>query len=86
MVAGMQMVSAQEATWVPKNLAVGVGVGTTGIVIDASTTIHNYFGVRFGVDIMPKIKVNKDINLKTAAGSLSQLTNDVSTLNTFLSA
>ena len=86
MVAGMQMVSAQEATWVPKNLAVGVGVGTTGIVIDASTTIHNYFGVRFGVDIMPKIKVNKDINLKTAAGSLSQLTNEVSTLNTLLSA
>lgn len=86
MVAGMQMVSAQEATWVPKNLAVGVGVGTTGIVIDASTTIHNYFGVRFGVDIMPKIKVNKDINLKTATGSLSQLTNEVSTLNTLLSA
>ena len=86
MVAGMQMVSAQEATWVPKNLAVGVGVGTTGIVIDASTTIHNYFGVRFGVDIMPKIKVNKDINLKTAAGSLSQLTNEVGMLNTYLSA
>ena len=86
MFAGMQTVSAQEATWIPKNLAVGVGVGTTGIVIDASTTLHNYLGVRFGVDIMPKIKVNKDIDLKTGSGSLSQLTNDVSTLNPLLSA
>lgn len=63
MFAGMQIVSAQEATWVPKNLGVGVGVGTTGIVIDASTTIHNYFGVRFGVDIMPKIKINTEFDL-----------------------
>lgn len=63
MFAGMQVVSAQEATWVPKNLGIGVGVGTTGIVIDASTTIHNYFGVRFGVDIMPKIKINTEFDL-----------------------
>ena len=80
--------SAQEATWVPKNLAVGVGVGTTGIVIDASTTIHNYFGVRFGVDIFPKIKVNKDINLKTESANkqLSQLTSEINDLNTKLIA
>ena len=85
MFAGMQTVSAQEATWVPKNLAVGVGVGTTGIVIDASTTIHNYFGVRFGVDIFPKIKINKDIDLKTnGLGSLSELTGEIGTLNTYL--
>ena len=63
MFAGMQTVSAQEATWVPKNLAVGVGVGTTGIVIDASTTIHNYFGVRFGVDIFPKIKLQPTLKI-----------------------
>ena len=80
--------SAQEATWVPKNLAVGVGVGTTGIVIDASTTIHNYLGVRFGVDIFPKIKVNKDINLKTESANkqLSQLTSEINDLNTKLIA
>ena len=88
MFAGMQAVSAQEATWIPKNLGVGVGVGTTGIVIDASTTIHNYFGVRFGVDIMPKIKVNKDINLKTESTNkqLSQLTSEINDLNTKLVA
>ena len=33
MVAGMQMVSAQEATWVPKNLAVGVGVAVPLFVV-----------------------------------------------------
>ncbi|MBR2184448.1 MAG: hypothetical protein IJ897_03375 [Prevotella sp.] len=88
MSAGMQTVSAQEATWVPKNVAVGVGVGTTGIVIDASTTIHNYFGVRFGVDIFPKIKVNKDIDLKTEGNNkrLSQLTGEINELNAKLSA
>lgn len=88
MFAGMQAVSAQEANWVPKNLAVGVGVGTTGIVIDASTTIHNYFGVRFGVDIFPKIKVNKDIDLKTESANkqLSQLTGEINELNTKLAA
>jgi len=74
MFLGMQTVSAQEASWIPKNIGVGVGVGTTGIVIDASTTIHNYFGVRFGVDIMPKFKV--DTNLKLSVGgntSIEQL-------------
>ena len=88
MLAGMQNMSAQEATWAPKNLGVGIGVGTTGIAIDASTTIHNYFGVRFGVDIMPKIKVNKDINLKTerANKQLSQLTGEINDLNTKLAA
>lgn len=88
MFAGLQTASAQEATWVPKNLGVGVGVGTTGIVIDASTTIHNYLGVRFGVNIMPKIKVNKDINLKTerANKQLSQLTGEINELNTKLAA
>jgi len=88
MFAGISAVSAQEATWVPKNLGVGVGVGTTGIVIDASTTIHNYLGVRFGVNIMPKIKVNKDINLKTerANKQLSQLTGEINELNAKLAA
>ena len=88
MFGGLQTASAQEATWVPKNLGVGVGVGTTGIVIDASTTIHNYLGVRFGVNIMPKIKVNKDINLKTerANKQLSQLTGEINELNAKLAA
>lgn len=63
---GLQNVTAQtEDTWMPKQLGIGVGVGTTGIVIDASTTLNRWLGVRAGVDIMPKIKVNTDLDLGT---------------------
>ena len=45
-------------------IGAGVGVGTTGIDIDVSATYGEYLGARFGVDIMPQIKVKTDINLK----------------------
>lgn len=75
-----------EDKWYPTTLGVGVGVGTTGIVIDASTTINRYFGIRFGVDIMPKFKYKTDIDLKTedANKQVSQLTNEINDLNTEL--
>ena len=61
---GLQNAAAQnEDSWIPQQLGIGVGVGTPGIVIDASTTINRWFGVRAGVDIMPKIKVNTDLDL-----------------------
>lgn len=63
---GMQNTYAQnEDTWVPQQLGIGVGVGTTGIVIDASTTLNRWLGIRAGVDIMPKIKVSTDLDLGT---------------------
>lgn len=66
----------------------GVGVGTTGIDIDASATFNKWVGVRAGVDIMPKIKVNKGFNLKTedANKQVSQLTNEIIELNRRLAA
>ncbi|MCH5307621.1 MAG: hypothetical protein J1E37_06020 [Prevotella sp.] len=61
---GLQNVSAQnEDTWIPKQLGIGVGIGTTGIVIDASTTMNRWLGVRMGVDIFPKITVDTDLDL-----------------------
>lgn len=65
------------------HLGIGAGVGTTGIVIDASLTINDYLGVRGGIDIMPKFKVNKDINLETedANKKLSQMTAEINDLN-----
>lgn len=79
MLLGMQNVSAQSKF----HIGAGVGVGTTGIAIDASATYGDYLGARFGVDIMPKIKVNKDIDLKTedANKQVSQLTNEIKDLN-----
>lgn len=70
------------------HFGIGVGVGTTGIDIDASLTINKYIGLRGGVDIMPKIKVNKDIDLKTESANkkISQLTTEIGALNLQLAA
>lgn len=81
---GMQNAAAQnEDSWIPQQLGIGVGVGTTGIVIDASTTINRWFGVRAGVDIMPKIKVNTDLDLETEGlnNSISDLTQQAKNIN-----
>lgn len=80
---GLQNTSAQVNLGDFK-IGAGLGVGTTGIVIDASATYGDYLGARFGVDIMPKIKVNTDINLgtKAASASMSQLTAKANDINT----
>ena len=81
---GMQNAAAQtEDSWIPQQLGIGVGVGTTGIVIDASTTVNRWFGVRAGVDIMPKIKVNTDLDLETEGynNTISDLTQHVHDIN-----
>lgn len=63
---GLQNVSAQnEDTWIPQQLGIGVGVGTTGITIDASTTLNRWLGVRAGVNIFPKFKLSTDLDLGT---------------------
>lgn len=70
-VCGLALLSMQntfaqnEDTWVPQQLGIGVGVGTTGIVIDASTTLNRWLGVRAGINIVPNIKVNTDLDLGT---------------------
>lgn len=70
------------------HVGVGVGVGTTGIAIDASATINDYIGIRGGIDIMPNFKVSKTLDLKTedANKKVSQLTNEINELNTKLIA
>lgn len=62
----LQSANAQnEDTWAPRQLGIGVGIGTTGIVIDASTTMNRWLGIRAGVDIVPNLKVNTDLDLGT---------------------
>lgn len=63
---GLGQASAQLETkdyGIFNRVGVGVGVGTTGITIDAATVITPYVGVRAGVDIFPSIKVNTDLDL-----------------------
>lgn len=69
------------------HFGVGVGVGTTGIAIDASGTINDYLGVRAGVDIMPKIKIDADVDLKTDAANkkVGELKQYVNQINQYLS-
>jgi len=85
---GLQNASAQSDSWAPQNIAIGVGVGTTGISIDASTTFSTWLGLRAGVDIMPGIKINKQLDLKTedANKQVSQLTTEITDLNKKLAA
>jgi hypothetical protein len=84
---GLQNTSAQIDLGDFK-IGAGLGVGTTGIVIDASATYGDYLGARFGVDIMPKIKVNKDIDLKTEDKNkaIASMTNEIKDLNSKLAA
>lgn len=46
------------------HLGVGVGVGTTGISIEAGTTITPWVQFRAGVDIMPSFKLSTEFGLE----------------------
>lgn len=64
------------------HVAVGVGAGTTGITIDASTNITPYLGVRAGVNIFPTIKVNTDLDIEID-DQTSRYFNELGRLNDF---
>ena len=80
--SAMTGVQAQEDKAILNHLAVGVGAGTTGITIDASTTITPYVGVRAGVNIFPTIKVNTDLDLEID-GTTRQYFSQLAALNGF---
>lgn len=67
------------------NVGVGVGVGTTGISIDASATFTDFLGARVGVDIMPKFKIDKTLDLgiedKTSGKTVSDMYKYIDDLN-----
>lgn len=68
------------------HMGIGAGVGTTGIDIDASFMFGKYIGLRGGVDIMPQIKVKKDLDLgiadKTAGHTVAEMSQYIDKLNT----
>lgn len=76
MMLGLTSVSAQEEDKMLLNhLGVGVGVGTTGITIDAATTVTPYVGVRAGVNIFPSFKISTDLDLEFTDAMSSDYTN-----------
>ena len=60
--AGAQ--SALQRLDIFNHLALGVGVGTTGITIDAGTTITPWVQLRAGADIMPTLKLKTDLSIE----------------------
>jgi len=83
--AGAVMLSyaTASAQMFDPHFGLGVGVGSTGIAIDASGTFNNYLGARIGVDIVPKIKVGTELDLKTDGMNkkVSELTTEINKLN-----
>lgn len=65
-----QNLSAQTSMGIANHLGVDVGVGTTGISVEASTPITRFVQARAGVSIMPgfKFHVNSDVSLSTPVG------------------
>lgn len=72
--AGTMQVKAQKDDEAKKRqgffnrLSVGVSASTMGIGIDASTTLNRYFMLRAGVDIMPDISFDTDVDVDIEAG------------------
>ena len=54
--------------FVPNKLGIGVGIGTAGVTIDLSTHFSDYIGLRAGVNWVPEVKVNTDLDLSSVSG------------------
>lgn len=54
------------------HLGLSLGVGTTGITIEAGTTITPWVQLRAGVDIMPKFKLNSSLDLEAYGIEVSE--------------
>ena len=60
-------VMAQKELGVFNSLAVGVGVGTTGIDVNVATPITSHFDLRGGFSIMPNFSMNTDVDVDVEA-------------------
>ena len=60
-------VMAQKELGVFNSLAVGVGVGTTGIGVNVATPITSHFDLRGGFSIMPNFSMSTDVDVDVEA-------------------
>mgnify|MGYP004445800715 FL=1 len=47
-----------------RHIGVSAGVGTEGIIIDATTNINKYLDLRAGVDFFPKFSPKFEVSFK----------------------
>ena len=82
---GLVLLGSNAFAQTMPNVGLSVGVGTTGISIDAAATYTPYLGARLGVDIMPQIKIGTDLDLgiedKTNGTTISQMSQYIDDLN-----
>ena len=57
-----------SGSFLPNKLGVSLGVGTTGVTFDLSTQFSDYIGLRAGVDWLPNVKVDADLDLSKVSG------------------
>lgn len=71
-------VKAQREQGLFNRLSVGVSASTMGIGIDAATTLNRHFMLRAGLDIMPGITFDTDVDVDLdVAGSVSSYSSEV---------
>lgn len=80
---GLVLLGSNAFAQTMPNVGLSVGVGTTGISIDAAATYTPYLGARLGVDIMPQIKIGTDLDLgvEDKVASMDELTQKAKDLN-----
>ena len=57
-----------SSSFLPNKLGASLGVGTTGVTFDLSTQFSDYIGLRAGVDWLPNVKVDADLDLSKVSG------------------
>ena len=79
----MTLAASAQNAGIADHLGVSVGVGTTGVTLDVSTMITDYVGLRAGVDIFPKIKVNTelDLGLEDENSSFQEVKHNIDQIN-----
>ncbi len=62
MAMSLMVMSAQDSG-ILSHYSLSVGVGTTGFTADLGTMLGNHIGLRGGIDYMPKINYNDELDL-----------------------
>ena len=71
MTVGLNKASAQKELGVFNSLAVGAGVGLTGVDVNLATPITPYLALRGGLSVMPNFNMSTDVDIEVDGGQTS---------------